>query len=117
MFIKYVSKIVISVEGDCLVIVEFGKDFLVVDGDFGFFGLNDFKNVFVKNKFFGLFGGDDVFVGLFVFYVVLVFCCMYSLNLIKVRNVEVNLFSFDKIKFIGKGDVGKVYFVWEKKSS
>lgn len=41
----------------------------------------------------------------------------YSSNSIKVRNVEVGPASFDKIKLIGKGDVGKVYLVREKKSS
>lgn len=41
----------------------------------------------------------------------------YSSNSIKVRNVEVGPASFDKIKMIGKGDVGKVYLVREKKSS
>ena len=41
----------------------------------------------------------------------------YSSNSIKVRNVEVEPSSFDKIKLIGKGDVGKVYLVREKKSS
>ena len=41
----------------------------------------------------------------------------YSSNSIKVRNVEVGPSSFDKIKLIGKGDVGKVYLVQEKKSS
>lgn len=41
----------------------------------------------------------------------------YSSNSIKVRNVEVSPGSFDKIKLIGKGDVGKVYLVREKKSS
>jgi protein-serine/threonine kinase len=41
----------------------------------------------------------------------------YSSNSIKVRNVEVGPSSFDKIKMIGKGDVGKVYLVREKKSS
>ncbi|KAK3989789.1 putative serine/threonine-protein kinase [Cladorrhinum sp. PSN332] len=40
----------------------------------------------------------------------------YSSNSIKVRNVEVGPGSFDKIKLIGKGDVGKVYLVKEKKS-
>lgn len=40
----------------------------------------------------------------------------YSSNSIKVRNVEVGPGSFDKIKLIGKGDVGKVYLVREKKS-
>jgi protein-serine/threonine kinase len=41
----------------------------------------------------------------------------YSSNSIKVRNVEVGPGSFDKIKLIGKGDVGKVYLVREKKSN
>lgn len=41
----------------------------------------------------------------------------YSSNSIKVKNVEVGPGSFDKIKMIGKGDVGKVYLVREKKSS
>lgn len=41
----------------------------------------------------------------------------YSSNSIKVRDVEVGPGSFDKIKLIGKGDVGKVYLVREKKSS
>ncbi|KAI0131084.1 Pkinase-domain-containing protein [Daldinia grandis] len=41
----------------------------------------------------------------------------YSSNSIKVRTVEVSPASFDKIKLIGKGDVGKVYLVREKKSS
>lgn len=40
----------------------------------------------------------------------------YSSNSIKVRNVEVGPGSFDKIKLLGKGDVGKVYLVKEKKS-
>ena len=40
----------------------------------------------------------------------------YSSNSIKVRNVEVGPASFDKIKLLGKGDVGKVYLVKEKKS-
>jgi protein-serine/threonine kinase len=41
----------------------------------------------------------------------------YSSNSIKVRTVEVGPASFDKIKMIGKGDVGKVYLVREKKSA
>ncbi|KKA30106.1 hypothetical protein TD95_003070 [Thielaviopsis punctulata] len=41
----------------------------------------------------------------------------YSSNSIKVRDVEVGPQSFDKIKLIGKGDVGKVYLVREKKSN
>lgn len=41
----------------------------------------------------------------------------YSSNSIKIRDVEVGPGSFDKIKLIGKGDVGKVYLVREKKSN
>ena len=41
----------------------------------------------------------------------------YSSNSIKIRNVEVGPSSFDKIKLLGKGDVGKVYLVREKKSN
>ena len=41
----------------------------------------------------------------------------YSSNSIKIRDVEVGPSSFDKIKLLGKGDVGKVYLVREKKSS
>ncbi|RKF83295.1 Serine/threonine-protein kinase nrc-2 [Golovinomyces cichoracearum] len=42
---------------------------------------------------------------------------IYSSNSIKVSTVEVGPTSFDKIKLIGKGDVGKVYLVREKKTS
>lgn len=41
----------------------------------------------------------------------------YSSNSIKIRNVEVGPGSFEKIKLLGKGDVGKVYLVKEKKSN
>ncbi|KIY72943.1 Pkinase-domain-containing protein [Cylindrobasidium torrendii FP15055 ss-10] len=41
----------------------------------------------------------------------------YSSNSIKVREVEVSPASFVKLKLLGKGDVGKVYLVREKKSS
>ena len=40
----------------------------------------------------------------------------YSSNSIKIRNVEVGPSSFQKIKLLGKGDVGKVYLVREKKT-
>ncbi|KIL68139.1 hypothetical protein M378DRAFT_22242 [Amanita muscaria Koide BX008] len=40
----------------------------------------------------------------------------YSSNSIKVRQVEVGPSSFVKIKMLGKGDVGRVYLVKEKKS-
>ncbi|KAK9366453.1 kinase-like domain-containing protein [Lipomyces kononenkoae] len=41
----------------------------------------------------------------------------YSSSSIKVGNVEVGPASFDKVKLLGKGDVGKVYLVREKKTS
>lgn len=40
----------------------------------------------------------------------------YSSNSIKTREVEVSPSSFEKIKLLGKGDVGKVYLVREKKT-
>lgn len=40
----------------------------------------------------------------------------YSSHSIKVRSVEVNASSFQKIKMLGRGDVGKVYLVREKKT-
>ncbi|KAJ3531987.1 hypothetical protein NMY22_g7925 [Coprinellus aureogranulatus] len=41
----------------------------------------------------------------------------YSSNSIKVRQVEVGPSSFLKIKMLGKGDVGRVYLVREKKTN
>ncbi|KAI0317001.1 kinase-like domain-containing protein [Amylostereum chailletii] len=40
----------------------------------------------------------------------------YSSNSIKVKSVEVGPGSFQKIKLLGRGDVGKVFLVREKKS-
>lgn len=40
----------------------------------------------------------------------------YSSNSIKVRSIEVGPSSFTKIKLLGRGDVGKVYLVREKKT-
>ena len=40
----------------------------------------------------------------------------YSSNSIKVKAVEVGPNSFSKVKMLGKGDVGKVYLVREKKT-
>ncbi|PHH77212.1 hypothetical protein CDD82_3602 [Ophiocordyceps australis] len=61
--------------------------------------------------------GDDLLSPLPAPNTALAFRRTYSSNSIKVRNVEVSPSSFDKIKLIGKGDVGKVYLVKEKKSS
>ncbi|KAF8914096.1 kinase-like domain-containing protein [Gymnopilus junonius] len=41
----------------------------------------------------------------------------YSSNSIKVRQVEVGPSSFVKVKMLGKGDVGRVYLVREKKNN
>ncbi|EIM88225.1 Pkinase-domain-containing protein [Stereum hirsutum FP-91666 SS1] len=41
----------------------------------------------------------------------------YSSNSIKVKSVEVGPSSFQKIKLLGRGDVGKVFLVREKKTS
>ncbi|KII95354.1 hypothetical protein PLICRDRAFT_97679 [Plicaturopsis crispa FD-325 SS-3] len=41
----------------------------------------------------------------------------YSSNSIKIRSVEVGPQSFLKIKMLGKGDVGRVYLVREKKTN
>ncbi|KZT26991.1 Pkinase-domain-containing protein [Neolentinus lepideus HHB14362 ss-1] len=41
----------------------------------------------------------------------------YSSNSIKIRSVEVGPSSFQKIKMLGRGDVGKVFLVREKKTS
>ncbi|KZV75460.1 Pkinase-domain-containing protein [Peniophora sp. CONT] len=41
----------------------------------------------------------------------------YSSNSMKVKQVEVGPGSFQKIKLLGRGDVGKVFLVREKKSS
>ncbi|KAJ8523452.1 hypothetical protein ONZ45_g4 [Pleurotus djamor] len=41
----------------------------------------------------------------------------YSSNSIKVGQVEVGPSSFSKVKLLGKGDVGRVYLVREKKST
>lgn len=41
----------------------------------------------------------------------------YSSSSIKVKDVEVTPASFEKIKLLGRGDVGKVYLVREKRTS
>lgn len=41
----------------------------------------------------------------------------YSSNAIKIREVEVSPSSFSKVRLLGKGDVGKVYLVREKKTN
>lgn len=96
---------------------ELGKDPLV-EGGMGSLGFLDVeaKSEAAKNVSLGL-PNEDVVSSLPVPHTSLAFRRTYSSNSIKVRNVEVGPSSFDKIKMIGKGDVGKVYLVREKKSS
>ncbi|KAF4587642.1 serine/threonine-protein kinase nrc-2 [Ophiocordyceps camponoti-floridani] len=91
---------------------ELGKDPLVEDLGAGTLGLADKKPVRLSKKQTLRLPGD-----LAGSPSSLSFRRTYSSNSIKVRNVEVGPASFEKIKLIGKGDVGKVYLVREKKSS
>ncbi|PFH59979.1 hypothetical protein XA68_11593 [Ophiocordyceps unilateralis] len=95
---------------------ELGKDPLVEDPGAGTLGLADKKPRAAKKQSLGL-PGDDGLASLPGPHSSLAFRRTYSSNSIKVRNVEVGPGSFEKIKLIGKGDVGKVYLVREKKSS
>ncbi|RCI13190.1 hypothetical protein L249_0363 [Ophiocordyceps polyrhachis-furcata BCC 54312] len=93
---------------------DLGKDPLVEDPGAGTLGLAD-KRTPRAAKMQAL--GDDLPSPLPGPHSSLAFRRTYSSNSIKVRNVEVGPASFEKIKLIGKGDVGKVYLVKEKKSS
>ncbi|TWU75669.1 hypothetical protein ED733_007301 [Metarhizium rileyi] len=95
---------------------ELGKDPLVADSERGPIGLAQSQSESSKSDSHALVG-DDVLSALPAPSTSLAFRRTYSSNSIKVRNVEVSPASFDKIKLIGKGDVGKVYLVREKKSS
>lgn len=96
---------------------EMGKDPLLHDPNTGSLGLVEPKQGLSKKSSSGLGQSEDVLAALPVPNLSLAFRRTYSSNSIKVRNVEVGPASFDKIKLIGKGDVGKVYLVREKKSS
>lgn len=102
--------------GDRPATAEFGKDPLVENVESGSIGLVEKKVEAAKNKSLGP-PGEDILAALPAPHTALAFRRTYSSNSIKVRNVEVSPSSFDKIKLIGKGDVGKVYLVREKKSS
>lgn len=95
---------------------ELGKDPLIENT--GSLGLMDAKAAASggKTKSADL-QSEDVLASLPAPHSSLAFRRTYSSTSIKVRNVEVGPASFDKIKLIGKGDVGKVYLVREKKSS
>ncbi|KAF5001985.1 hypothetical protein FDECE_10787 [Fusarium decemcellulare] len=96
---------------------ELGKDPLLANASSGSLGLiESVKAQEAEAKGKGVVG-DDVLAALPAPSTALAFRRTYSSNSIKVRNVEVSPASFDKIKLIGKGDVGKVYLVREKKSS
>ncbi|KAM4066882.1 kinase [Hirsutella rhossiliensis] len=97
---------------------ELGKDPLVEDAESGSIGLVEKRAEAAKNQSLGPPAHDDGLLdALPAPHTALAFRRTYSSNSIKVRNVEVGPSSFDKIKLIGKGDVGKVYLVKEKKSS
>lgn len=93
---------------------ELGKDPLLVDDDSGALGFADSNRTTPKTT---AQINEDILSALPAPNTALAFRRTYSSNSIKVRNVEVGPSSFDKIKLIGKGDVGKVYLVKEKKSS
>lgn len=95
---------------------ELGKDPLVADSESGSIGLAQSRSESSKSDSHAI-TGEDVLSALPAPSTSLAFRRTYSSNSIKVRNVEVSPASFDKIKLIGKGDVGKVYLVREKKSS
>ncbi|KAF4982128.1 hypothetical protein FZEAL_2188 [Fusarium zealandicum] len=95
---------------------ELGKDPLLTNGSLGSLGLvESVKAQEAKAK--AKAASDDILAALPAPHTAMAFRRTYSSNSIKVRNVEVSPASFDKIKLIGKGDVGKVYLVREKKSS
>ena len=100
--------------GDRPATAELGKDPLVQSG--GLLSLQGAKTDTTKSKSPSQ---PDVLADMTGLYppTALAFRRTYSSNSIKVKNVEVGPSSFDKIKMIGKGDVGKVYLVREKKSS
>lgn len=95
---------------------ELGKDPLMEDSASGSIGLVQSTSESSKSDSHAI-AADDVLSALPAPSTSLAFRRTYSSNSIKVRNVEVSPASFDKIKLIGKGDVGKVYLVREKKSS
>jgi protein-serine/threonine kinase len=96
--------------GDRPATAELGKDPLAIDAAGSHVGLVDKANGALSVP------GQDGLADLQPPRLPVNFRRTYSSNSIKVRDVEVGPSSFDKIKLIGKGDVGKVYLVREKKS-
>jgi protein-serine/threonine kinase len=95
---------------------ELGKEPLVEDQDFSTLGLAESKQATDADSGLGIPDADSLGALPPPGRAGLAFRRTYSSNSIKVRDVEVGPQSFDKIKLIGKGDVGKVYLVREKKS-
>jgi len=96
---------------------ELGKDPLIEDPNYpGSLSMLAATSEAAKAQSLGALPDDDTLSSLPLPNQGLAFRRTYSSNSIKVRTVEVNPSSFDKVKLIGKGDVGKVYLVREKKS-
>lgn len=112
------SKHAADANGERPATAELGKDPLIEDlATPGTLSMVEAKVEAAKNQSLGL-PSEDVLAGLPPPpNSGLAFRRTYSSNSIKVRSVEVNPSSFDKVKLIGKGDVGKVYLVKEKKSN
>ncbi|KAJ6440772.1 serine/threonine-protein kinase nrc-2 [Purpureocillium lavendulum] len=116
LFAKDEAKSADAADGERPATAELGKDPLIQNAESGSVGLVEQKIEAGKSKSLGL-PSEDILAALPPPGTALAFRRTYSSNSIKVRNVEVGPASFDKIKLIGKGDVGKVYLVREKKSS
>lgn len=107
-----------SAHGERPATAELGKDPLIEDPKFpGKLSMVGAKSEAAKVLSLGTLANDDALGSLPLPNQGLAFRRTYSSNSIKVRTVEVNPSSFDKVKLIGKGDVGKVYLVKEKKSN
>ncbi|KEY72746.1 hypothetical protein S7711_02533 [Stachybotrys chartarum IBT 7711] len=115
LFTKDVSKQ--PANGDRPATAELGKDPIVENMASGTLELVESKPPVPKLPSLGTPEKVASAAGLQPPHTSLAFRRTYSSNSIKVRDVEVSPASFDKIKLIGKGDVGKVYLVREKKSS
>lgn len=102
-------------DGERPATANLGKDPLIEDQ--GSLSMVEAKAEAAKNLSLGPPLDDDVLGSLPAPNQGMAFRRTYSSNSIKVRSVEVSPASFDKVKLIGKGDVGKVYLVREKKSS
>ncbi len=116
MFVNDADKVV-GIDGDRPGTAELGKDPVFQSPDSGKVGLISSASAQAKAHASGLQDDDTLGALPAPKPTNAAFRRTYSSNSIKVRNVEVSPSSFDKIKLIGKGDVGKVYLVREKKSN